>query len=753
MKFLEKIKTLARVGDGNPATTDIKSIIDGTISSPSDSLSYSADKPVESKDEDRFNRWPFSKRIADTLAGRTDPSSVVIGLYGAWGEGKTSTLRMMEGALGQHTQVICIRFNPWYFDTEEKLLRGFFNTLATSLGRSLPNLKEEIGRLLKDYGSLLSWASAGLGGSAVKDLGQSLSTVGLDKLRERLEKMLVDSKKRLVILVDDIDRLDRREIQAIFKLVKLSADFRYTSYVLSFDHDMVAAALGEKYGEGGSQSGRNFLEKIVQVPLHLPQADQLALRQLTFSGVDEGLRLAEIKLSQPQVDAFIRHFVDGLEIQLKTPRLAKLYANALMFALPILKDEVNPLDQMLIEGIRIFYPKLYTLIRDNRDYFLPSYNSERIEETEKQKVQDAIQTSLENLSHADRENVVRRLLLPLFPRLSTFVGGMNYGPDWEKGWEEAQKVCSREYFSRYFSYAISDRDVSDRFVKEFLEQLKTSQDSAEKQFAAVSTRGATSRLIQKLRKQEDTMAVSDAKALAKILARNGGHVPRERGMLMSDMTFRQAAILIMKLVRCIPQGDEREVFATDLVAEAEPLPFAIQCYRWLRKTDEDPEDQRVVSPECEEALVRLLVERIRISARTEPLYKKYAADTPMLLWIWGKGALEGEIADHLESRLEQGAEEVDQFLDVFVGEAWGVESGLPHKADFDRGDYDNVSKAIGPEFVASKLRARYGTELDAPQYYMPEETPTAKRIAHQFCSIHKNVTSAAKHADQTGKPA
>ncbi|WP_394325543.1 P-loop NTPase fold protein [Methanosarcina barkeri] len=63
------------------------------------------------------------------------------------------------------------------------------------------------------------------------------------------------------MLMDDIDRLDKNEIQSIFKLVKLSADFYYLDYILAFDEEMVASAIGDKYGSNDIESGRNFLEK------------------------------------------------------------------------------------------------------------------------------------------------------------------------------------------------------------------------------------------------------------------------------------------------------------------------------------------------------------------------------------------------------------------------------------------------------------------------------------------------------------
>ncbi|WP_101845134.1 hypothetical protein [Halobacillus sp. Marseille-P3879] len=64
------------------------------------------------------------------------------------------------------------------------------------------------------------------------------------------------------------------------------------------------------------------------------------------------------------------NFSKGLEAHIKTPRQAKLYSNILMFSLPILKDEANVVDLMLIEGIRVFLPPIYTLIKDNEDLFL-----------------------------------------------------------------------------------------------------------------------------------------------------------------------------------------------------------------------------------------------------------------------------------------------------------------------------------------------------------------------------------------------
>jgi predicted KAP-like P-loop ATPase len=755
--WLKKLRTAAR---SSPVDAD-RATIRGTepaADQPGQAEGYSADQPIRSKDEDRFNRWPFAKRIAETLAARRDPSGLVIAIYGPWGDGKTSTLLLMEAALKEHEHVVAIRFNPWHFDSEEQLLRGFFATLAEALGRSLPTKKEELGRLLNRYGGLLSIASVSLAGivqigpgNAAKSLGEALSTVELDDLRSRLEKFLDEEGKRVVALIDDIDRLDRREIQAIFRLVKLSAGFAHTSYVLAFDDGIVAASLGERYGAGGVESGRAFLEKIVQVPLHLPPPDELALRRLAFQGVDEALSVSGISLTEEQVEAFVRHFVDGLEPRMSTPRHAKLYGNGLLFALPILKGEVNPVDQMLIEGIRIFYPRVYETIRDNPEYFLKAGREAMHDQALKQRAKEVVERALEADGVDDKDTIRSRLLEILFPRLKAVFGNTVYGSDWDGRWEREQRVCAGSYFHRYFRYGIPPGDIADLEVAALLDVAGRGEtEELNRRLAGMANAGGMGRLIPKLRRREDLVEPASARQLALAICRNGALVPRERAILLSDWTFMQAAILVLKLVGRIPAGAEREQLALQAVEAAEPLPFAWECMKWFRKDDQTPENERVVSAECETELARRVAERIRAAAQGEPLYQRFGADAPRLLWLWNRYGEPGQVGRYLEEQLNSDAGEVDVFLATYAGKAWGFESGLSHKADLERDAYDAIAKLIDPEIVMAKLKAKYGAELNTPEYYLGDELPYALRLAHQFAYIHQRVKQETQPAKSSG---
>jgi predicted KAP-like P-loop ATPase len=700
---------------------------------------YFSDEPIASKAHDRFGRALFSARIAETIAKRRDPSSIVIGLFGPWGDGKTSVLKMMEESLDQYEQVITIRFNPWHFPSEDALLRGFFATLAEALGKE-PAFKEKAAALLESYGGILSVISVALPGveinpgEAAKNIGESLSKVSLDQLKDQIDALLGQSGKRLVILIDDIDRLDRDETNAIFKLVKLSASFKYTCYVLAFDDDVVAAALGERYGAGGQEAGRAFLEKIIQVPLHLPPADRMSLRQITFEGVDHALGQAGIVLDQRQVDVFSRYFVDGLEPKLETPRIAKLYTNALMFALPLVNGEVNIAEFMLIEGLRVLYPKLYAAIRDNPDLFLKGEPQEALRGLERPP--SPLSRLLENAMPAstpeERGQVRDGLLNPLFPRISN----MMYGGEWEEKWAGEQRICSGRYFKRYFVYGVPEGDIADSHLTVLAEALVVADPDAQRILMSAYSKRAMPQLIQALRNRADSLEEASVLPIAIAVARNGDLLPHERGPYVIGGTMMQAGILIAQLMRRIPLP-ERQAAVEAIVSAASPLAMGVECVRWLTHSADRAEHHRVLPDEANEIIYRLFADRIREANAAEPIFLQAGRIAPQLYWYWQKGRNQQEIEVNLRALFDADPVHVDAFLDTYIGEGWELASGLPVRSDLRRNSYDDIVSLISPDYIVANLRSRYGVELDDPQYH--QEGSTARMTAHQFVFIHQSV--------------
>lgn len=717
--------------------------------------SYWSDSPLSGPVGDLFDRVPFAQRIADTIAQRKDDTSLVVGVYGKWGEGKTSLLNMIASALRGFSDIVVFPFNPWYFRSEEILVRAFFSQLAQALGRSLPTQSERFGKLLGEFGTYVSVASST--GERLTKIGERLSKTTLEDCRIRVEALLKETNKRVVVLVDDIDRLDHAEIQATFKLVKLSAGFRRLAYVLAMDDQHVAEALAERYGTGVLQSGRDFLEKIVQVPLRLPPPDPMSMRSLTFEGVDEAIRMGEVGLSEEDARLFANLFVRGFDARLTTPRQARRYGNAVMFALPAMKGEVNVLDLLLIEGIRVFYPELHQTIRSRQELFLGQSSDRSQTVGARQQVAREIDKAI-GATDEDEKRGVRQVLEYLFPR----IGSTGYGSDWDAIWATKQRVCSGEYFERYFTYSVSHRDVSDLKLGRMIERLTTlGAEDAARAFQEFVSRDAAPRAIRKLRFREDSIGVDSIENLCLALAQNGNLFPREQGLFSFAATAPQAAILISKLVRRRPQGDGRSALARRLVEMAKPLAFGAEIFQWLRSGTDKPDEERILTVESESEAGALLAARIRAASQQGSVLDEDGQSVPSLLWIWNQhGRQKGEVGAYLKEQFSGDDRRVTRLLLMFTAQAWGMMDGLPHRAELMRDNYNALIKLVDPEIIMAHLRRLYGTEIDAAEHHDGADLPIEEAVARQFSFLHRQVRlqesaasdSTHEQPDQPTKP-
>lgn len=433
---------------------------------------FVSDAPISDPAYDRFNRLWFAKRVAQTISARLDPSSLVIAIYGAWGDGKTTVLNFIGNELRSLPDIVVLSFNPWRFAAERSLLHHFFTSLAKLLESTLSSRSEEAGRKVSRYGELAQLFC--LGANNAPDAGnEAFADTDIEAQKRGIAEILAQNQKKVAILIDDIDRLDEGAMQAVFRLAKLTADLENTVYVLAFDAEMVASVIGERFtasiGER-PQAGRDFLEKIVQVPLDLPAVPAVALRKFTFESVTEALNVAKVKITDSDAKEFVRLFHEGLEIRLKTPRMAKRFGNALAFTLAINNGEVNAVEMMLIEGIRIFYPNAYLAIKRSRD-ILATSGINGVDLDRDERVQRFFSAAMKGLTTAE-ESALHRLLAMLFPRI---VGRARFEPDEEGEWAKARRATSAEYFDRYFSYALPSKDQHED-IQEFVASVIVPSD-------------------------------------------------------------------------------------------------------------------------------------------------------------------------------------------------------------------------------------------------------------------------------------
>ena len=101
------------------------------------SSTIQSDSPIVLQEQDKFQRHPFARRIAALIETHFKSDSLTIGIYGKWGEGKTSVLNLIRTELADANNIVCIGFNPWLFSNENQLLLSFFQALGAALKKPL----------------------------------------------------------------------------------------------------------------------------------------------------------------------------------------------------------------------------------------------------------------------------------------------------------------------------------------------------------------------------------------------------------------------------------------------------------------------------------------------------------------------------------------------------------------------------------------------------------------------------------------
>ena len=700
------------------------------------------DAPLAGRDDDLLGRWPFAERIARGIAAGKHSESIAVGILGGWGSGKTTILNFVETCLSSYPHIQTMRFNPWNFDSDSQLVQNYFRELASLFNRHLTTPVQRVSKVLESYGDMLLDVSAAdpTGFSRVlatlmRFFGKRRSNVTLSEQKAMVQRILEDSGKRLVVLVDDIDRLEKERILDVFRLVKLTGDFENMSFVLAFDPVVVGNALDEQYAAGAGSLGNNYLEKVIQVPIQVPCPSNSTLRDLVFREVDRVLRQTQLEINENQVQAFVRAFDDSIARKLDTPRSCKRYANALAFSIPLLRGEVNPVDFLLLEALRVFYPDVYLFARKNRQLFVGTSDWPALPRNAKEMFQASLSDALGEVKEEERARVTR-LVMVLFPKTRSFLENYSYGSGWLARWEKERRVSAPDYFERYFIYAIPDYEIADSWMDTFMTRLESEPSGALlSSIDDLLTQKNSRSFIAKSRRRLDKLSPLSAKKLALLLCGRGERFPRSSSSIEWDSAFTGAAILISELVKRVPESDHRMQIAGDIVSLARPLAFSAECFRWLR-TSPDEED-RLLSSDQEDQLGSQLAARIEKENEGNPIYLQHGDGTPSLVYVWNKWGNSRKLTKHLCDSFEEDSINVLSFLQVYEGKSTELTSGITHRGPLRQHQYGEIADIVDPDIVMHYLRDLFGTRIDRnldPGDYA--DISESERVAYQFSAIY-----------------
>lgn len=239
------------------------------------------DAPVTLREQDSYGRWPVATAISRVVDASPMEWSTRIGLFGRWGDGKTSVLNFLETQQKERHNIV-IRYSPWGVSNESSMWRGFCDALVKGFrANGIPvSFWRRAEYWLRARLDPLA-TTAKFAGRLVQASGQApFGRVVGEALASALPKAILSKRdvdrvrgcasgQRVVVFIDDLDRADPVVIPQLLLALRELLDLPRFTFVLAFDRSIVAAAL-EKYNPAWGKSGFQFLEKVVDFPFTLP---------------------------------------------------------------------------------------------------------------------------------------------------------------------------------------------------------------------------------------------------------------------------------------------------------------------------------------------------------------------------------------------------------------------------------------------------------------------------------------------------
>jgi predicted KAP-like P-loop ATPase len=541
----------------------------------SGSAPLSPDLPLEDPAGDRLGYVRFSRLIANAIASMAPVEGLVLGLHGPRGAGRTTAANFVRRHIEDVPHTVVTEFNPWRYAAGDDIARRYLDALIPVLAPGV-----EAGR----------------------DPGAVRAAAGEVLRRERT---------RHVIVVDDLDRVAPERAAEIGRLVSAVTDLPNVVHLLVMERTTLP--------EGD-------LERVVQVPFDLPLPEGLA--QMLFDDL-RALMAANPHSSVVTDEHWDDIFSPGIESLIETPRDIVRLMNVLRLTYPPVCRELNPVDFIAVEAMRVFLPALYDTIRRHPNAFAGEPKTVAVAGAapESREFHDAWAAAL-----PDRvREAAQTLILRLFPAVPDFPGAV-VSRDMSGTARQGLHVASPELFEAYFQFVVPETTVSNAEMDAHMSHLDDRAAFAALLLRLASERDSSGapRVTGFLERLRDSVTTLDAEHAANAVG----------GLLAAgdDLPDRQAAVgLVVALLRQIPSGARRELIyrggVSGGIATAAAVTVALGQEHGRHGADPvEPEEARLVSAVELEQLEQAVLSRIRQYAESGRLAS--SSDLPALLAAW-----------------------------------------------------------------------------------------------------------------------
>ena len=307
--------------------------------------------PIEHAEDDELDFNPKVSELAKELRGLDlKERSTCYGIIAPWGYGKTSFLNLLSNELS--ADGIVVTFNPRSAKSVEHIQEDFFAKLAQELSQYYWGAGLIVSRYAEQIGILNHYSTVRLIADASRLFHSKGSKAAVSNAIEKIDK-------RLYIVLDDLDRLEGKELLETIKLIDITASFKNTVFLVACDkryaNDVLQSYLG-------SNSGQGYLDKYLAVEVQLSEYIEEKLNQMMVRYLREQVRDGML-VTQDTVLQSWDHIAPYIITHLGTCRGVKQYVKLFINDFGKVQDYVDPVDFFLMTLLKYKDKGVYDAVK------------------------------------------------------------------------------------------------------------------------------------------------------------------------------------------------------------------------------------------------------------------------------------------------------------------------------------------------------------------------------------------------------
>ena len=614
-------------------------------------MNYNTDKPINNQEQDLLGRSFFSSQLGKAIYEYNAKDGLVIGLFGKWGTGKTSIINMAINEINSlancdkkeksnENKPLIIKFSPWNYSDKDNLITLFFQSLKNKINYSdNTQLKNKIGKALNNYSEAIEALSL------IPTIGSKFSKIlkiltkvtannlikvpDLDDTKAQLENALVKADKKIIVIIDDIDRLTNTQIRDIFQLVKQIADFPNIIYVLVMDRDIVSNALTDIHNINGSL----YLEKIIQVPFELPELRESNLHNILFSYLDRIIENLPYKITLDK-EYWSIIFENCVSPYIKTLRDINRLINTFQFKYEALYQETSFEDMLGITTLEVLEPKLYKWIANNKDTLCKGFVNEPSPNQNPRKLyhDEFVNMGIDPILSIN-------YLSSMFPVFKKNINNYQYSFQKSSDTRGKMRISHSEKFELYFMFNLNDIPVSRKIITDCIHQLNKGEII--EVIDNINEQGNIIYLLEEMLSLVDTIPYARLKLIASaILKLQSKFVGKKSRYIFQISAHSQSYLLVEDIFKRFKTEEEKydviceaikNIDKNDLGTTAAIITRIERAYGKLTG-DAEIKDKQIISLTNLEKLEKLYVKTIYTISNSESILDIPEFRSAFYLW-------------------------------------------------------------------------------------------------------------------------